>query len=243
MREWLGLPIAASAEAAPIDQTLVLVHWLMLVLFVGWSTFFVFVLIRFRQRATPSGARGGVGGRWATGLEIAILAAEIALLGFFSIPVWSARVNAIPVATDAVELRVVAEQFTWNVHYPGPDRAFGRTRVDLIGPVNPLGLDQTDPAARDDVATVNELHVPVGRPAIVYLTSKDVVHSFTLPQMRVKQDAIPGSVQPVWFTPTLTGRWEIVCSQLCGLAHYRMRGVYVVESDADFRAWLASGGQ
>jgi cytochrome c oxidase subunit 2 len=87
------------------------------------------------------------------------------------------------------------------------------------------------------------MHLPVGRPVIVYLSSKDVVHSFSLPQMRVKQDAIPGAVQTVWFTPTETGSWEIVCSQLCGLAHYRMRGFYTVESDAAFQAWLAGGGR
>jgi cytochrome c oxidase subunit 2 len=73
----------------------------------------------------------------------------------------------------------------------------------------------------------------------VYLSSKYVVHSFTLPQMRVKQDAIPGTVQPVWFTPTLTGEWEIACSQLCGLAHYRMKGFYTIETEAAFRSWLA----
>jgi cytochrome c oxidase subunit 2 len=105
---------------------------------------------------------------------------------------------------------------------------------------NPLGLDRTDPASRDDVTTINELHLPIDTPVIVYLSSKDVVHSFTLPQMRVKQDTIPGTVQPVWFTPTRTGEWEIVCSQLCGLAHYRMRGFYTVQTAADFKAWLAS---
>ncbi len=138
---------------------------------------------------------------------------------------------------------MVAEQYAWNVHYPGDDGRFGRTRNDLISPENALGLDRSDPDARDDVAAVNELHMPVNVPVIVYLTSKDVVHSFTLPQMRVKQDAIPGSVQVVWFTPTRTGDWEVVCSQLCGLAHYRMRGLYTVQSDADFRAWLATGGR
>jgi cytochrome c oxidase subunit 2 len=81
--------------------------------------------------------------------------------------------------------------------------------------------------------------VPVNRPVIVHLSSKDMVHSFALPQMRVKQDAIPGIAQPVWFTPTLTGEWEIACSQLCGLGHYRMRGYYAVQNEAAFNAWLA----
>ncbi len=239
MRQWLGLPVAASAEAARIDQTLVLVHWLMLVLFVGWSLFFVYVLVRFRRRVNQQVSPSPVRGRWPTFIELGVLVAEIALLAFFSIPAWSARVNALPTASSSVVVRVVAEQFAWNVHYPGGDARFGATRIDLISPTNPLGLDRTDPDARDDVTTVNELHVPVNTPVIVHLTSKDVVHSFTLLQMRVKQDTIPGSVQTVWFTPTQTGAWEIVCSQLCGLAHYRMRGSFIVQSDTDFRAWLA----
>jgi cytochrome c oxidase subunit 2 len=84
------------------------------------------------------------------------------------------------------------------------------------------------------------MHLPVNRPVVIQLSSKDVVHSFGVPAMRVKQDTIPGLLSPVWFTPTRTGEFEIVCSQLCGLAHYRMRGVIVVQSQAEYDAWLAS---
>lgn len=239
MLDWLGLPAAAAAHAGDVDQVMALVHWLMLVLFVGWSVFFVYVLVRFRRGAHPAASHDGLRGRWSTWIEGGVLAAEIALLAFFSIPVWSARVDAFPSERESVVVRVVAEQFAWNVHYPGPDGRFGRTDIALLGPANPLGLDRTDPAARDDIATINQLHLPVNRPAIVYLSSKDMVHSFALPQMRVKQDAIPGLAQPVWFTPTQTGEWEIACSQLCGLGHYRMRGFYVIHSQADYDAWLA----
>jgi cytochrome c oxidase subunit 2 len=173
---------------------------------------------------------------------VAIIAIEIALLAVFSIPAWSLRASTVPSPPEATVVRVVAEQFSWNVHYPGDDGRFGQTRVTLVSPSNPLGLDRTSPAAADDVTTINELHVPVDVPVIVYLTSKDVVHSFTLLEMRVKQDTIPGSLQTAWFTPTRTGRWEIICSQLCGLAHYRMRGFFVVESRDEFRAWLGTSG-
>jgi cytochrome c oxidase subunit 2 len=243
MREWLGLPIAASAQAAQIDRTLILVHWLMLVLFLGWGLFFVYVLIRYRARHTTAIVPTNVQGRWATAVEVGVLVAEVGLLVFVSLPAWWARVNAVPSASESVVVRVVGEQFTWNVHYPGPDGRFGRTRVDLIGPTNSLGLDSSDPDAKDDVTTVNDLHLPLNIPAVVYLTSKDVIHSFTLPQMRVKQDMIPGSMQMTWFTPTRVGQWEIVCSQLCGLAHYRMRGLYTVEPLDQFRVWLAAGGR
>ena len=240
MLRWLGLPIEASAEATRIDQIIVLVHWLMLAMFVGWSIFFVYVLVRFRRSAHPRARYEGTAGRWARFAGVAVVSAEGILLVFFSIPTWSARVNAFPSAPQATVVRVVAEQFIWNIQYPGPDGVFGRTRADSVGPDNPPGLDISDPAARDDVWTQNQLNLPVGRPVVVHLSSKDVIHSFGLPQMRVKQDAIPGIEQRVWFTPTRTGEWEIACSQLCGLGHYRMRGFYTIQTQADFDAWLAS---
>ena len=240
MLDWLGLPIAGSAHAADVDEVMALVHWLMAVLFVGWSAFFVYVLIRFRRRSHPVARYQGLRSQWSTWIEGGVLVAEIVLLAFFSIPAWSARVDAFPPEANSTVVRVVAEQFAWNIHYPGADRRFGRTDVTLIGPDNPLGLDRSDPAARDDITTINELHLPVNRPAIVHLSSKDVVHSFTLPQMRVKQDAIPGVAQPVWFTPMETGQWNMVCSQLCGLVHYRMVGFYTIHTQEDFDAWLAT---
>lgn len=238
MLEWLGLPIAASAHAAEVDRIMVLVHWLMLVLFVGWGSYFAYVLVRFRRARNPVASYQGARGRWSTGVEGGVLLAEIALLAFFSIPFWSTQVDALPVERESIVVRVVAEQFSWNVHYPGPDGEFGRTDIRLVSPDNPLGLDRTDPAGRDDIATINQLNLPVNRPAIIHLSSKDVVHSFGLPQMRVKLDAVPGIVQPVWFTPTETGQWDIVCSQLCGLGHFRMKGVYAIQTREEFEAWL-----
>jgi cytochrome c oxidase subunit 2 len=243
MIDWLRMPVAASAHAGDIDRTMALVHWLMLVMFVGWSIFFVYVLFRFRRGRNPIASYHGLRGNWSTWVEGGVLAAEIALLVFFSIPIWSQRVDALPAANESTVVRVVAEQFAWNVHYPGPDGTFGRTDLRLVSATNPLGLDTNDPAAADDVTTVNQLNLPADRPAIVYLTSKDVVHSFALPQMRIKQDATPGLVTPVWFTPIEQGAWEIVCSQLCGLGHYRMKGFYTIQSPAEFDRWVTSGGR
>jgi cytochrome c oxidase subunit 2 len=235
---WLGLPVAASAHAAEVDRIVALVHWLMLVLLVGWSLFFVYVLIRFRQGRQKRAIYQGVRGRWSTWIEGGVLAAEVVLLAFFSIPFWSTNVDALPSEHESTVVRVVAEQFAWNVHYPGADGAFGRTAPDLVNADNPIGLDRNDPAGRDDITTINRMNLPIGKPVIVFLSSKDVVHSFGLPQMRVKQDAVPGLVQPVSFTPNTLGQWDIACSQLCGLAHFRMKGIYEVQSQADFDAWL-----
>lgn len=240
--DWLGLPVAASEHAGEVDRIMVLMHWLMLGLFVGWGLYFGYVLVRFRRTRNPVASYRGARGRWSTGVEGGVLAAEIVLLAFFSVPFWSARVDAQPPEQGSIVVRVVAEQFAWNVHYPGPDGVFGRTDIRLVSPDNPLGLDRTDPAALDDVTTINRLNLPVGRPAVVYLSSKDVVHSFALPQMRVKLDAIPGLVQPLWFTPIQTGQWDVACSQLCGLAHYRMRGFYTIQTPAEFDAWLENEG-
>jgi cytochrome c oxidase subunit 2 len=239
MQEWLGMPLAAAAHASDVDQIMRLVHWLMLVLFIGWSAFFVYVLIRFRRRRQPVANYHGTKARWSTWLEGGVLAAEVILLAFFSIPVWSARVDALPAERDSTVVRVIAEQFAWNVHYPGADGVFGRTSIQLVSPDNPIGLDRRDPAAQDDITTINRMNLPIGKPVLVYLSTKDVIHSFGLPEMRVKLDATPGIVQPVWFTPIETGEWDIACSQLCGLGHYRMRGVYAIQSQADFEAWLA----
>jgi cytochrome c oxidase subunit 2 len=239
MLEWLGMPVQASAHAAEIDHMTVLVHWLMLVLFVGWGAFFVFVLFRFRQGANPRASYAGAKGKFAKGTEIMVAIVEIVLLVGYAIPAWATRVTELPSATEAVIVRVVAEQFAWNVHYPGRDGMFGRSDMKLVSAENPLGLDRSDPNGKDDVATINQLNLPVDRPVLVHLSSKDVIHSFGLYEMRIKQDAIPGMEIPVWFIPTRAGDYEIVCSQLCGLGHYRMRGFMTVQSQADFDAWLA----
>src|ERR1051325_846856 len=159
MLNWLGLPVEASQQGARIDQILVLVHWLMLAMFVGWMIFFVYVLVRFRRGAHSRASYEGASGTWARGAEVAVVAAEVILLVFFSIPTWSARVDAFPAEQQATAVRVVAEQFAWNVQYPGPDGVFGRTRLELVRPENPLGLEITDPAARDDVGTQKQLNL------------------------------------------------------------------------------------
>jgi cytochrome c oxidase subunit 2 len=238
MLEWLGMPVAASSHAGEVDRIMVLVHWLMLVLFVGWSIFFVYVLVRFRRGAQPTADYRGVRGGWSSWIEGAVLVAEVILLAGFSIPFWSTSVDALPAENQSTIVRVVAEQFAWHAHYPGADGVFGRTDITLVGSDNPLGLDRGEAVGRDDLVVTGRLNLPVGKPVIVFLSSKDVIHSFGLPQMRVKQDAVPGIVQPVWFTPTMTGQWDIACSQLCGLGHYRMKGVYQIQTQAEYDAWL-----
>ena len=238
MREFLQFPVEASAHAAQIDKMTILTHWLMAVLFIGWGAYFIFALIRFRAGANPKASYEGVKSHFASYIEWAVAGIELVLIVAFAIPAWASRVDAFPQENQATVVRVVAEQFAWNIHYPGADGQFGRVDPKLMGSDNPLGLDRTDPAAKDDITTINQLILPVNKPVIVHLTTKDVIHSFSLIQMRVKQDAIPGQTIPVWFTPIMTGDWEINCSQLCGLGHFRMRGAYSIKSQADFDTWM-----
>jgi len=244
MKTFYGLPMnfpeQASAHAAQLDNLTALVHWLMLVLFVGWGIFFAYALIRFRKGRNPQASHAGAKGHFSTYGEAAIALIEVLLLVVFAVPIWANRVSAIPPESEATVVKVVAEQFAWNIHYAGKDGVFGRTDSEFVQTgTNPLGLDPNDPAGKDDVVALNEMHLPVDKPVIIKLTTKDVIHSFTLPQMRVKQDAIPGQVIPIWFQPVKTGQWDIACAQLCGLSHYRMRGSYTVESQADFEKWMA----
>jgi cytochrome c oxidase subunit 2 len=204
MEQLLGLPPDASAHGPEIDQLIVLVHWLMLVLFVGWGCFFVYTLIRFSKKRNPVASYDGVKSHLSSYVEAFIALIEVLLLVSFSIPLWAKRVNQFPEEKDATVVHVTAEQFMWNVQYPGPDGKFGPRKIELIDSDNPLGLDRSDPDAKDDITTENQLVLPVNKPVLIYLTTKDVIHSFFLPYMRVKQDAIPGEVIPVWFTPVKT---------------------------------------
>jgi len=198
------LPPDGSAHGAGIDRLLLILHLFMAVVFTAWFAYFVATLVRYRAAKRPAASYRGPRGLFLAATVALVLVVELVLDLFFSVPIWSKRSAEFPDEKDATVVRVVAEQFAWNVHYPGPDGRFGRTSADLVEPFNPLGLDRADPAARDDITLLNRMVVPAGKPVIVYLTSKDVIHSFNLPVYRVKQDAVPGLMSPVWFVPEKT---------------------------------------
>ena len=253
---YFGLPtISASTQGPAIDDINVWVHWLMALLFVGWGAFFIYTLFRFRESKNPKADYHGIRSHFSSYLEAVVGVIEVALLLGFAIPIWASRVNDVPKGPDAIHIRVVGQQFAWNIQYPGPDGVFGETSVDKVDEVeNPIGLDRSDEFAKDDIFTVNQLHIPVDTPINISLSTKDVIHSFTLTELRVKQDAIPGMEIPVWFEATMTtdelleeikgtareGRgFEIACAQLCGLGHYRMKGFMTIHEMDDYEAWLA----
>jgi cytochrome c oxidase subunit 2 len=247
----LGMPELAAAHGGPIDGLIGWIHVFMFILFVGWGGFFLYCLVRFRKSRNPVADYTGVTSPASKYAEIGVAIVEAVILVGFSIPLWAARVDDLPPESEALVVQVTGEQFAWNMHYAGPDGKFGRTDVKLLDlQSNPLGLDRSDPAGVDDITTLNQLYLPVNKPIIVKLRSKDVIHSFNVPEFRVKQDAIPGLTIPVWFIPdvttaemrTRTGKpefqYEIACAQLCGLGHYRMRGFVTVLSTTEFEKWM-----
>jgi len=238
-KSFFNLPIDASSHGHKIDMVIYLVHLLMLVLFVGWTIYFILVLFKFRKGKSPKADYKGVKSHVSTWIEVGVVIFEAVLLIGFSIPFWAQQINAFPQRKDVVELRIVAEQYAWNIHYPGPDAIFGKASPDFFDKQsNPLGLDPNDPDGKDDITTINQLHLPIAKPAIIHLTSRDVMHSFFIPVMRVKQDVIPGMSIPTWFTPTKTGKFEIACAQLCGLGHYRMKGFLTVHTQEEYDQWI-----
>lgn len=241
----LGLPVDISTHGYRIDQIIGWVHVLMFVLFVGWGVFFIYTMIRFRRRNNPQADPQGARSHATSYLEGAVVVIELVLLFALSVPFWAGVVARVPEPSEAMRVRVIAQQFQWNVHYAGPDGVFGRTDTELVRPQenNHIGLDRDDLFGKDDVMTNNQLHLPVDQPVVIELSSLDVVHSFFVPVLRVKQDAVPGLVIPLSFTATAAGRHEIACAQLCGIAHAQMRGFVTLMEPAEFEQWLAERSQ
>ena len=232
------LPVAGSAEAAALDAVLTSVHVHMALQALAWGAFFVFCLIRFRRGAHPVAAHRGLKPLLPWLAIGAVVIGDAVLLATSALPAWLERSAPPSADSNPLEVHIAAEQFAWNIHYPGPDGRFGLVRAALIGPANPVGIDRSDPAAKDDIGLLNTLTVPIGRPVVVTLTARDVIHSFTINEMRVRQDATPGLTVRTWFTPIAAGTFEIRCSQLCGLGHYRMRGDVSVLTTEAWDRWL-----
>jgi cytochrome c oxidase subunit II len=242
LNKLIGIYPNASEHGFLIDNMLEFCHWFMLALFVGWSSFFLFTLFRFHKSRNPKANYHGVKSHFSSHIEFSVVLIEAVLLLGFALPLWGRRVNEFPKA-DAITIRVVGQQFAWNFHYPGPDGIFGKANIAFVNMGNMLGLDRNDPNAKDDITTLNELHLPVGRNIILQVSSKDVIHSLSLQSMRIGQDAIPGLQIPIWFKPVQKGTCEIVCGQLCGSGHYSMKANMTVESPEDYNSWLKEMGQ
>lgn len=172
-------------------------------------------------------------------LAFLIVGTEVVILGAVSSKVW-AQVYFAPLRPGALPIEVQCQQFAFYFRYPGPDGVFGPIHADLINDANEnfFGLDQQrDPASRDDIVTA-EMAVPVNREIQLILHSRDLSHSFYVPALRIQQDFVPGLDLSIHFTANKVGRYEIVCTQLCGLGHYNMKAYLDVMSEPDYNDWL-----
>ncbi len=251
--KYLGLPINASSHGHMIDNMIGWVHWLMLLLFVGWGIYLIIAIIKFSEKTNPKADYNGVQSHYSQYAEYGVIIFEAFLLIGLSIPLYSQLKTSLPSDNEVNHIRVIAQQFAWNIHYPGVDGKFGDTDINLVDEEsNPIGLVR-DGNGADDIITINQMHLPVNQQVMIHLSSKDVIHSFGIPEMRIKQDAVPGMTIPFFFTPTMTSAefldeiqgsaregkgYEIACAQLCGNSHYRMRGFLTVESEDEFNGWL-----
>lgn len=245
MKDWcaklLGMPPLASSNGQDVDDLIIYVHWLMLALFIGWIAYFCYAVWRFRASRNPKADYVGVTNHSSTYVELAVAGVEAVLLIFIAVPLWAKAVDKFPDAKDATVIQIVAQQFAWNARYAGPDGMFGKEDMKLVSLTNVFGVDPSDPNGVDDIQVLNEIHVPIGKPVIMYVSSKDVIHSLKIIAMRVCQDAIPGLRIPCWFTPTKIGRYQINCAQLCGSGHAGMTGGFLtVDSPEDYQKWLNS---
>lgn len=225
---------AARAVDAQIGLTLVLAGggFVVLQALLGWSVW------RFRSRPgrTSPALRSKT---WLEDGSVVLVGTVFLVLAFTGQAVW-AKLHRPGGDASPIVIDVTAEQFAWNVRYAGADARFGTTSPALYhAERNPLGLSPQDVAGTDDVVVRNHVVVPVGQPVELLLGSKDVLHSFFVPALRLKQDTVPGQHIPLRFTIDAPGTWEIACAELCGLGHHRMRGVLEALPAAAFNAWLA----
>jgi cytochrome c oxidase subunit 2 len=236
-KEWL--PEVATAHGKGIDRT---IHYLLI------STGVIYILAHFVlayfiwtfSRDVP---RKEAIKEHKTELKIALIPvflmmaiSEVGVL-VIGLPVFGQVYGEAP--EDAFEVEVTGKQFEWIVRYPGPDGVFGETDPEEVHePRNPVGLVRSDPAAKDDIVKRGVVTIPVDRTCVVRVRSMDVLHSFTVPLFRTKQDALPGFTGRTMFVPEKLGTFELACAELCGLGHYRMQGTVVVKTQEDFEQWL-----
>ncbi len=212
---WLHLPEQASTFAHEIDSVYHLIAWITGVVFVIVEVLLLVFLWKYRHREGRK-AHYTHGNNRLEVIWTIIPALICVMLALLSRRIWTEVKERMP--SDGLEVHVTGEQFAWNIRYAGADGKFDTP---------------------DDIVTLNQLHFPVGKPVVATLTSKDVIHSFFLPEFRVKQDAVPGMKTRIWFEGNRVGNWEIACAELCGLGHFRMKGFVTVDTPEDFQKWMA----
>jgi cytochrome c oxidase subunit 2 len=230
---WYFTPIASNWGT--IDTTITITFWVTGFVFVAVSLFMAWAVIRYRHRSDARAAYEPENKKlewWLLGVTGVGVAAMLAP----GLLVWA---DVVQVPKDAQVVEVLAQQWHWSYRLPGKDGKLGTVHSRFVTDANPFGMNPGDPNGRDDVLlSTPEVHVPLGQPIKLLLRSKDVLHNFSVAQIRVKMDMVPGLVTYIWFTPTRTGSFDLLCEELCGIGHYAMRGRLVVDEPPAFQAWL-----
>lgn len=231
---WYFTPIASNWTA--IDDTISITFWVTGAVFVIVNLFMAYAVYRYRARR---GSRAHYEPEnkklewWLFGITAVGVAAMLAP----GLVVWAKFVD---VPKDATEVEALGQQWHWMYRFPGKDGRLGTVDTRHVTEANPFGISPNDPSGQDDILVANpEVHLPVNKPVKVLLRSKDVLHNFSIAQIRVKMDLVPGMVTHAWFTPTRTGNFDLLCEELCGVGHFVMRGRMIVEEDHAYQAWLA----
>ena len=230
------LPADASAHGPALDHHLLLNLWIALTLL---TLAHLILLVGLLARRHPAQKN-----LWRIEyLPLAALALLFATLTIKAERLWAAS-RYTGASLTALQVEVTGVQFAWYFRYPGPDATFGRTHPNLVAPGegNPLGLDpsdSSDPHSADDFVT-SELVLPANREVDLRLNAQDVIHGFSIPELRLKQNAVPGQTIHIHFTPTTPGTYAILCTQLCGLGHYRMNATLRILPPDQFAAWQAA---
>jgi len=228
-----SLPTDASAHGPALDHHLLLNLWIALAL-LALAHLILFTGILARRHSAPNHL-------WRIEyLPLAVLALLFATLTIKAERLWAAA-RYTGASPTALQVEVTGVQFAWYFRYPGPDATFGLTRPNLVAPGegNPLGLDPKDPHSADDQVS-SQLVLPANREVDLRLNAQDVIHGFSIPEMRLKQNAVPGQTIHLHFTPTTPGTYAILCTQLCGLGHYRMNATLRILPPDQFANWLAT---
>ena len=236
MLDWLPENISTFGEG--VDHLFALIYYISVAIFVLVNAVYIVFIFKYRRRRKSDRAYHYHGSNL---LELTWTALPFALflfLAFYSDGVWREIKYDSHAPNPDYTVEVMGQTYMWHFRYPGSDGIFGHREQQYISPTNPFGIDAADPNGKDDMVTINRLTLPINRNVLVRLSSMDVIHSFFLPNLRVKQDAIPGQWVNVWFNGGKTGEYEIACAELCGSGHYLMRAELDFMPQSKFDAWM-----
>ncbi|MFT4937680.1 MAG: cytochrome c oxidase subunit 2 [Paraglaciecola sp.] len=232
---WQMTPLASNWGS--IDDTMLITLIITGIVFIAVNFFIAFAVIKYRHDKNRKAKYEPENKKLEIWLTVITSIGIIAMLA----PGLIVYADFVEVPEEAHVVEVVGQQWSWSFRFPGKDEQLGKSGVGNISIDNPFGVDPLDPAGQDDVLVQgNRLALPIDVPVKVLMRSKDVLHDFYVPQIRVKMDMVPGTVSYIWFTPTLLGEYEILCAEFCGLGHFNMRGYLEIMKQADFDQWLQS---